>query len=94
MDDDRRAIDQAVEPAELRLGGGDGRADRCRVSEVEPDGERFRASGRRDGRLKRIRANVGERHPGALSRQKRGGRASDAARRARNENTLTLVRLA
>jgi hypothetical protein len=93
VDDDRRAINQAVESAELRFGGRDRRADQCRVGEVEPDGESMGASRGRDGRLKRIRANVREYDPGALSRQKLGGCASDAARRAGDENTLALVSL-
>jgi hypothetical protein len=93
MDDNRCAIDEAIEPAKSRLGRCNCGGDRGRVCEVEADRERVRAAHRSDSCLERIRTNVGERDPGALSRQKMSGRSAYAASRARDKDPFALVRL-
>ena len=80
MDDDRGAIDEPVDAAEPRLGGGDGLADRGGIGGVERDAEGVGIVDRRHGLLQRVRAEVGERDMRALGDEQFGGRRADPAR--------------
>ena len=85
-----RAIDQAVERAELRLGRADGGRDRRRLGKVHADGERVPADCGRS-RFERVRANVGQRDAGAFGGQLLGGCATHAAGGAGNQDAPSLM---
>ena len=90
MYDDRAAIDQTVERAELRLGRRDGSRDRCRFGKVQADGERIPADCGAGG-FDRIRSNVGQRDARAFGGQLLGGCAAHAAGGAGNQDAPSLV---
>ncbi len=67
MNDDRAAIDEAVQRAELRLRRGDGGCDRWRLGKIQVDGERiFAYCG--GSLIDRIGANIGQCDVGAFGR--------------------------
>jgi hypothetical protein len=90
VNDDRAAIDEAVQRAELRLRRGDGGCDRARVGKVQADGERiFAYCGL--SRIERIGANIGQSDLGAFGRQQLGGCATHAPAGASDENAASLM---
>jgi hypothetical protein len=88
--DDRGAIDQAVERAELCLGRGDRGRNRRRLGKVQADGKHVPADCGRS-RIERVRANVGQRDAGSLGDQLLGRCVTHAAGGTGNQDAPSLV---